>query len=502
MSAAPLNLAAYNPKGDGTSNDTAVFQEALTAAAGRTLVIPRPASKYLVGALTVPSNIRIEFEPGTILESNATLLTGTTRLLNINGANVHIVGHGATIQMVKAGFSGEQNHGVDIRNASGQIVIEGLASNATGGDGFYVNAPLADVTLRECRADDNRRQGVSVVACKSFQDYRGTYTGTTGTAPSAGVDIEPNSATDVLGPIRLIGTQCIGNDGPGIEVFLANWNAVSNYADIVLEGVYTEDNGQVSVGGRFRPGIDLNRIGSTTPCRGRIKVIDATCVEEGVAGIHVYDWDENGPEVLIVRPTVISPNQAQGSTSSIHGGIILYNSTSYTSAPGNVQVIDALVRDDAGYINAGSLNPYRVAGAWNASYVNPKAAYAGSHPIGVDAVAKLKVRHDVEQVFNSSNAITMTDWRYIGRTVTNLNASGTLTHVLPTAVVGAVLDFALAASQALRLDPASGDQIVPTGSAAGKYIGASVRGARVRLRCRQAGFWDMENVSGTWSSEP
>jgi hypothetical protein len=135
-------------------------------------------------------------EPGTIIETNATLLTGTLKLLNIAGSNVHIVGYGATVQMVKAGFSSQFNHGVSITGTAGsQIVIEGLSSNDSGGDGFYVDAANVDVTLYDCKANNNRRQGMSIIQCKSLTDYRGQYTNTTGTAPSAGIDIEPVQVT-------------------------------------------------------------------------------------------------------------------------------------------------------------------------------------------------------------------------------------------------------------------------------------------------------------------
>lgn len=498
-----VSVLDFGAKGDGTTNDTAAIQAALTASSGKVLFIPKPTSKYIAGELNLPSNIRIEIEPGTVIESNATLLTGTKKLFNIGGSNVHIVGYGATLQMVKAGFSSEHNHGVNISNtSSGQIVIEGLSSNDSGGDGFYVNAPLADVTLRNCRANNNRRQGLSIIQCKSFADYSGTYTGTTGTAPAAGVDIEPNNPTDILGPIRMYNTVVSGNDGPGIEIFLSAWNAVTNYADIKISGAYTKNNGLVSIGGRFRPGIDLNRIPSTTPCKGRIQIIDSVCEDENRAGIHFYDWDTNGPRVDIIRPTVINPNQANGNVSTINGGIIFYNSGTYTSTAGNVFVINPVVRDDDGFINANSLAPFRFSGVVSLNINNPTFAYAGSNPWSADVNSTPVISTDIELVSDFSTNLTMTDWRYVGRVVTNNGATGTVTRTLPLAKVGIVLKFALMESFAMRIYPNAADRIVPTGNATGKYIEASVRGAGVTLRCRETGFWDMENVSGTWTSEP
>lgn len=491
----------YPAVGDGTTDDTVVMQAALTAATGGVLHIKKPTTKYLVGALNVLADTSIVIAPGTILESNATLLTGTTRLLNIAVENVYIRGYGATIQMVKAGFSSEHNHGVHVSAASGDIVIEGLTSNDSGGDGFYVKSPLAHVVFRDCKADNNRRQGCSVVECLSYTEHDCRWTGTTGTAPSAGLDIEPNDTADILGPIRIYNPICTGNDGPGIEIFLNNWRAVTNYADIEIHNAKTADNGNVSVGGRKHPGIDINRMSSTTPCRGRIKIVSPVCVDENCAGIHVYDWDAAGPLVEIDDATVINPNQEQLGASQINGGIILYNSSSYTTAMGNIRVTRPVIRDDDGFLNAGSVAPMRLGGIVTAEIRDPVVAYAGSTMISSDVNATPIITKQVEDPIAQTGNVTMTDWRYVGRVLTNDGASGLTTRTLPVSKVGIVLTISLMESFECRVIPNAADRIVPTGGDVGKYITSSVRGSRVRLVCREAGFWNMESIVGTWASE-
>lgn len=496
-----VSVKDFGAVGDGVANDTVAIQAALNAASGKTLVINKPTNKYIAGELTIPSNIRIELDPGTIIESNATLLPGNKRLFNISGTNVHIVGYGATLQMVKAGFSSEYNHGIYIIGATGQIVIEGIASNDSGGDGFYVKSPLADVTFRDCRANNNRRQGVSIVECKSFADYRGTYTGTTGTAPSAGVDIEPNDPADILGPIRMYDTVATANNGAGIEIFLDNWRSITNYADIQIVRPYTNGNGIASVSGRFRAGIDINRMASITPCRGRIQVIDAICENEGVAGIHVYDWDINGPLVQFVRPNVLNPNQNNGSNSAINGGIVLFNSGTYTANSGNVVVLQPLVRDDDNFLFSNSLAPFRFNGVVSATIISPSVVFSGTNPWIPDLVSTPTIRSANELRVDTSSNLTMTDWRYVGRVLTNNGASGTIAITLPVSKVGIVLSFCLLESLAVQITPNAADHIVPVGIAANKYITANVRGSFITLRCRESGFWDMENMSGTWTSQ-
>ena len=499
-----VSVKDFGAAGDGVTDDTAAIQAALDAAEDKILLVNKPSVKYISGALTVPSNIKIVMEPGAIIETNATLLTGTLKLLNITGSNVHIVGYGATIQMVKAGFSSQFNHGVSITGTAGaQIVIQGLSSNDSGGDGFYVDAANAEVTLYDCKANNNRRQGMSIIQCKSLTDYRGQYTNTTGTAPSAGIDIEPDQTGYSLGPIRLVDTICSGNDGPGIEIFLEDWATPTNYADIQIIGLKTSGNGQASINGRFRPGIDINRMPSTSPCKGRIVIQDAFMEDEGASGITVYDWDVNGPVVDIVRPTVINPNQNNANNANANGGIICVNTGAYTANSGNIFIRDPIVRDDDGFLNSNSLNPYRFTGVVSVAMENPTYAYAGSNPWSAEIASTPTINSQVEITANFTTNLTMTDWRYVGRTVTIGDAVAIRTCVLPLAQAGIVLRVVSTSSaQDIRIDPNVADQIVPIGSAAGKYITATGRGSAVTLRCRTAGFWDIEDVSGTWTSEP
>src|SRR5690606_9296862 len=103
---------------------------------------------------------------------------------------------GAEVTMDRTDYSsGEQRHGVFIYGAS-NVCVEGLQSNDSGGDGFYIGGDIGDhpvnVRLVGCSADNNRRQGMSITQGEHLRiiDFRGTNT--TGTNPQDGIDIEPN----------------------------------------------------------------------------------------------------------------------------------------------------------------------------------------------------------------------------------------------------------------------------------------------------------------------
>jgi hypothetical protein len=88
---------------------------------------------------------------------------------------------------------------------------------------------------------------------------------------------------------------------------------------------------------------------------------------------------------------------------------------------------------------------------------------------------------------------------------TNTGAGGTITIVLPSAVVGLEFFFYVGAAQQLRIDPAGSETIslpstgVP--GAAGKYLVADLAGESVHLQCAVAGSWAVMGFTGTWTAE-
>jgi hypothetical protein len=457
---------------------------------------------YLTGKHTPPGGSYIYLPPGCVLLDSGALGTNE-RLINVTNDDVHIVGYGATIQGNRAAYvsPGEQRHGVFIFGGN-RIYIEGLASDGHPGDGFYIGDNAEHVKLEWCSGDDNRRQGCSITSGRHVRVVDCEFTNTNGTSPSAGLDIEPNSSSDVLEDIKIIRLRSTDNDGAGIVVFLANWNSTSNYADIDIIGLYTARNGRIDIGGRRRPGLDLNRITSTTPCRGRVRAIDHVAVDENAAGITVYDWDVNGPRLEIIRPTIINPNQQQASTSSVNGGIILHNSTSHTTAPGNVLVDSPIIRDDDGYLNAHTLPPMRISGAWDDVLVKDiQAAYAGSTIVSVDSAAKeVRVVNTLPYVIALTSNTTVSDGRYIGRTITNTGASGDIAITLIAASadrIGWRQRFEVTAAHELRIDPNGTDLI--RGGTAGQYMVSSTIGDNVEIECDSATTWKIVSRYGSWS---
>jgi hypothetical protein len=497
----------FGAVGDGVADDTAAIQAAMNAAAGSQLYFEKPTTKYLVGELTVPSNSMLVFDAGTILESNATLLPGTKKLLNIGGSNVQIHGYGATLQMVKAGFSSEYNHCVSIISATGTIIINGLACNDSGGDGFYVKSPSADVVFNDCRANNNRRQGLSIVECRSFTDHSGVYSGTTGTAPSCGVDIEPNGTADVLGPIRFYGTTASDNDASGFLVFLNNWLDVDNVADIAFVACVSDSNAQSTSASLNRmAGFEVRRISSSAPPRGRVTFTDCSSINDGYAGFRVTEKDVNGPQIELIRPLVYAANRNASSTSGEDAGISLYNNGVYTTTPGAVRVISpTVVQKTSGNMVYAVHVTSNGGGHRRCSIADPIASgtYSAASAIFIGADEQSVIVDYAYPTFTafSTNA-TLTDGRYLGQILTNASATATITFTLPTANsarIGWRFTIAVVANYTINISPQASDRIYPYGTGVGDAITSSVQGSRITLECVAANTWMVVSESGTWA---
>jgi polygalacturonase len=232
--AAQVDVRDFGARGDGITLDTPAFQQAF-GDGNRTVKVP--VGDYLISKLQVPSNTILVLEPGVTLRDSGELAEAE-RLINIRSENVRIIGQGARIIADRSDYTtGEQRHGVFIFGAR-NVDIAGLESSGHGGDGFYIGGPLAtpsiDISITGCSADGNRRQGMSIVSGVKVFVADCELTNTRGTAPEAGIDLEPNGPLDELQDIVIIRPQTRSNAGGGIIVFLPAFGPGGRPATITI----------------------------------------------------------------------------------------------------------------------------------------------------------------------------------------------------------------------------------------------------------------------------
>ena len=143
------------------------------------------------------------------------------------------------------------------------IEIEGTTCNEFWGDGIYIGEtpagkPSENIRINNIKADQNRRQGLSLISGKNIEIIGARITNTNGTAPAAGIDIEPNNARNVLENINIRDLYTSENQGAGILICLGPLSDTANPISIRVTGHNDEgsDRGmQISGKGIFPGGM-------------------------------------------------------------------------------------------------------------------------------------------------------------------------------------------------------------------------------------------------------
>lgn len=215
--------AKYGLVGDGSTDNTAAFR-ALLGHGGRAVHVE--AGTYVTGALDIPGNTTLLLDPGVIIKDSGKLIP-SAKLITIDHNNVYIRGPGAEVLSDPRFYQGgEYRHGVFIIGAT-DVVIDGLQSSGNSGDGFYIGSnhqgkPALDVTLENCSAVHNRRNGLSITAGVNVNVLNCSFSYTRGTSPQFGIDIEPDTPLEPLTNIKLVNVHTVANASGGIAVYLGS----------------------------------------------------------------------------------------------------------------------------------------------------------------------------------------------------------------------------------------------------------------------------------------
>lgn len=90
-------------------------------------------------------------------------------------------------------------------------------------DGIYINedAPgsIYNFNFYSPVCDNNSRQGLSLIECSLVNFWDATFTNTNGKLPEAGIDVEPNLASENITACFYGVTKCSGNNGRGAMVY-------------------------------------------------------------------------------------------------------------------------------------------------------------------------------------------------------------------------------------------------------------------------------------------
>lgn len=281
--------------GFDAADSTEFLQQAIRSGA-RKLIIDRHPSPWVTRPLTGVSNQEIVFEEGAELVA----LEGAFRakgdcLFSFNGCENVIIrgqkadrGRSARIRMHKRDYQSdayeksEWRHGLAFHSCR-KVLVQDLAIEQTGGDGIYLGVspgkgPNRNVVIRRVDCNGNHRQGISVISAEDLLIEDCLLRNTSGTAPQAGIDLEPNGPEDVL--IQCVIRNCVAenNAGTGYQITPQFLNSRSRALSIYLVDSVSRGNSQ--------HGIHLCTAPRDAPA-GLLRIARFTSEEDGMAGLSV-----------------------------------------------------------------------------------------------------------------------------------------------------------------------------------------------------------------------
>jgi len=321
--------------GFNSIDSTEALQSAINSGATK-VIVEDMGAPWVVDKIQLISDQEIFFEKGALVIAKKGSFKGRGDSLFSASlkSNIILSGYGAILKMHKSDYAGEGyekaewRHVININSCS-NIRIYGLTLAESGGDGIYLGVDRAGVTntdvhIKDVICDSNYRQGISVISAKNLLIENCVLKNTSGTAPSAGIDFEPNLPDEEL--INCIMRNCVSenNEGDGFEFYLNNLNGKSSELSIKLENC--RSNGD-SVSIRC----SVNNGAGDLAVRGIIEFLDCLLENSRNAGIVISNKPAKTGRIRFSNCIISNPslddnkrspiifNTRRGSTDDIGG---------------------------------------------------------------------------------------------------------------------------------------------------------------------------------------
>jgi hypothetical protein len=277
----------FNPE-----DSTSALQAAIKSGAEKVMVA-KMDTPWITDKLELASNQELFFEPGTVvLAKQGAFQAKGDCLFTANACrNLRLVGYGATLQMrrseydSKAYSKSEWRHLLSLRGCT-NVVVAGLTLLESGGDGIYVavsknGAPCSDVEIKDVTCDRNYRQGVSVISAVNLSLLKCIFKNTAGTAPAAGIDFEPNHASEKL--VNCLMRDCVieNNQGHAITLYVGHYDKTSAPISLRVENCVTRGTNRNSVG------VNIRCVEDEVPPGGAIDFVNCRFEDRGRAQISI-----------------------------------------------------------------------------------------------------------------------------------------------------------------------------------------------------------------------
>ena len=284
--------------------DATIYLQAAIDSPAKRVVVPNIGKPWIVRPIWLRSDLELVFEPGVEILAkkgdyqwieDSLFCARDCRNISIRG------GSGVVLKMNREDYldssrymSSEWRMGLSFLGCS-NILIENLTVENTGGDGLYFGTSrqpyCSEVVVRNVKSFRNHRQGLSIISGKNFLIENCEFSDTKGVNPQAGIDLEPNSAAEVMQNIRFRNVVARNNAGPGFVTYLTPLDQSSDPVSVTFENCTAENNGL--------PGFLLAYPATSTNGGANIQLINCVSTDSKDEDLRIFDKDVANGTLLI-----------------------------------------------------------------------------------------------------------------------------------------------------------------------------------------------------------
>ena len=268
-----VSVIDFGAKPNDNALDTSAIQSAINDVSSKGGgIVEIPSGTYEVAlnggtAINMQSNVHLKMADDTVVKLRPNSL-GVHRMFLISGGDENVRISGGTIigdRNSHTGTTGEWGHGIHLYGATKNVEVYGTTIKDFWGDGLAIENAEYSIPdgfyIDRVTADNNRRQGLSIIAGRNIKVTNSVFKNTNGTDPAAGIDIEKDPPYDkAVENVEISNNLLEGNQGGGIEfaystspTVIVKHNIIRNNQEIgvyfgrsenvTLEGNYIYNNG-------------------------------------------------------------------------------------------------------------------------------------------------------------------------------------------------------------------------------------------------------------------
>ncbi len=331
----------FNPQ-----ESTRGLQAAIDSKA-RKIIVENMGTPWIVDEIRLRGDLEIVFEPGVIVQARrGAFQGGNASLFRASKLkNLTLRGPGATLRMWREDYDdskqykkAEWRHVLDFRSCANVRVL-GLTLSDSGGDGIYLGVasgggPNTDFLIQDVTCARNYRQGISVISARGLTIERCVLKETAGTAPMAGIDFEPNHASEEVADCVLRDCLVQNNAGVGFQFYLQPLDGTSRPVSVRLERCRSLGNAA-----GFSLSAASHAAGETI--RGEIVAEDCEFSGDQTGGVRIGPKPADGFAVRFTRCRIVNAAADQPNRAPIQ----VLNQAGASEDAGGIALVDCVVVD-------------------------------------------------------------------------------------------------------------------------------------------------------------